>query len=140
MTTVELRAAIAQAEQWHRLPDHVAGDDHLVPGSPCRVTIDEVAAMGGVKRRVVEAAIQQARLEGVPVITDGGVRIATTAAEAHALARWLLARMRTQQETHAAIVAAARLMERGEAAAATSRPDAGAYRPLGGQPGLWGGR
>ena len=137
MTTEQLRRAIAAAEALHRHPEHEPDADHLVAATPCRVTLDEVALMAGVKRRVVEAAVQQARLEGVPVLTDGGVRIATTAAEAHDLARWLLGRMRTQQETHAAVVSAARLMERAEEQARREAPTA--YRPAGSaQPTIWG--
>jgi hypothetical protein len=138
MTTDQLRRAIADAEAWHRHQAHQPEADHLVPGTPCRVTLDEVAAMAGVKRRVVEAAVQQARLEGIPVLTDGGVRIATTAAEAHALARWLLARMKTQQETHAAVLSAAQLMARAEEAQARETAAASTYPPLGPTPpSLW---
>jgi hypothetical protein len=141
MTTDQLRRAIADAEAWHRHQEHQPEADHLVHGTPCRVTLDEVAAMAGVKRRVVEAAVQQARLEGMPVLTDGGVRIATTAAEAHALARWLLARMKTQQETHAAVLSAAQLMSRTEEAQAREVAAASTYHPIGAsQPTIWGTR
>lgn len=80
------------------------------------LTIDDVAIHARVPRREVEEAIQTARLEGVPVITDGGLRVATTAAEAHALYRWLRARLATQTRTAWAVRSTAMLMERGERA------------------------
>lgn len=82
------------------------------------VTIDTLAVEAGRPRRTIERAIETARLEGRPIITDGGVRLATTAAEAHQLARWLRARVQSQMDTIAAITSQARLME----AAEKSRP------------------
>ena len=58
-------------------------------------------------RRAIEDAIQTARLEGVPIITDGGIRVAQTAAEATALGDWLDARMDSQRRTRDAVYAAA---------------------------------
>ena len=66
--------------------------------SPVR-TIGSLSTVAGSTRRSVEEAIQTARLEGVPVITDGGIRVATTAAEAFALHRWLRHRLATQTRT-----------------------------------------
>lgn len=113
MTTDELLHLIDQETARHRIPGH----HHDIPGSPCVATIGSLAGTHAT-RRSIEEAIQQARLEGVPVITDGGLRVATTAAEAHALYRWLRARLVTQNRTAWAVRSAAMLMERGERAKA----------------------
>lgn len=84
---------------------------------PGVMTIDDLAERFQVTRREVEHAIQQARLEGAPVITEGGLRVATTAAEAFAGYRALRRRMQTQLKTAWAMRSAAMLMERGERAA-----------------------
>ena len=65
---------------------------------------------------LVHVAIQQARLEGVPILTDGGVRVAQTAEETWTLYRWLRARMVTQQRTAWAVRSQAMLMQRAERA------------------------
>ncbi len=73
--------------------------------SPVR-TIGSLSTHGRCTRRSIEEAIQTARLEGVPVITDGGVRVATTAKEWTTLVDWLDARMVTQRRTVNALTAA----------------------------------
>lgn len=85
-------------------------------------TIGSLAYISGRPRRSIEESIQQARLEGVPVITDGGIRVATTFKEWTALVDWLDARMVTQRQTVNALTAArdemaARTRERVTAAA-----------------------
>lgn len=78
----------------------------LIERDPSHVrTIDTLAYLAGVPRRSIEKAIQQARLEGVPVITDGGVRLAETPEDVQSLADWLAARLRTQRETVTALLA-----------------------------------
>ena len=89
----------------------------LLARFPGVLTLDDVAQRIGRPRRVVEEAVQQARLEGQPVITDGGLRLARTSAEAFAVYRALRRRMTTQTKTAWAVRSAAMLMERGEAAA-----------------------
>lgn len=81
--------------------------------SPVR-TIGSLAHLSGRPRRSLESAIQQARLEGIPVITDGGIRVAATFKEWTELVEWLDARMVTQRQTVNALTAA-----RDEMAAAT---------------------
>jgi hypothetical protein len=71
------------------------------------VTIGSLAHRAGTTRRTIEEAIQTARLEGTPIITDGGIRVAQSSQEAHALADWLDARMVTQRRTVNAIREAA---------------------------------
>lgn len=100
----------------------------LLARFPGVLTLDDVAQRIGRPRRVVEEAVQQARLEGQPVITDGGLRLARTSAEAFAIYRALRRRMATQTRTAWAVRSAAMLMERGEAsarkrAAETVQPD-----------------
>lgn len=90
----------------------------LLARFPGVLTLDDVAQRIGRPRRVVEEAVQQARLEGQPVITDGGLRLARTSAEAFAIYRALRRRMATQTRTAWAVRSAAMLMERGERAAA----------------------
>lgn len=79
-----------------------------------RPTIGMLASVAGVPTRTVESAIQTARLEGTPIITDGGIRVAQTAEEAFGLYRWLRARLVTQQRTAWAVRSQAMLMQRGE--------------------------
>ena len=79
-----------------------------------RPTIGMLASVAGVPDRVIQEAIQTARLEGVPIITDGGLRVAQTSEEAFALYRWLRARMVTQQRTAWAVRSQAMVMQRGE--------------------------
>lgn len=86
--------------------------------SPVR-TIGSLSTRAGTTRREIESAIQNARLEGVPVITDGGIRVATTAAEAFALHRWLRHRLATQNRTAWAVRSQAMLMDRAERAEAS---------------------
>ena len=112
MTTAELLRLIEKVDALHRAPDHDSRE-HL-PSHGCIVTIGQLFSVGGVPRRVIEEAIQTARLEGVPIITDGGVRVAQTSAEAFQLYRWLRARLVTQQRTAWAVRSQAMLMERGE--------------------------
>lgn len=81
---------------------------------PGVMTIDDVAERFQTTRRTVENAIQQARLEGRPIVTEGGLRIATTSAEAFTVYRALRRRMQTQLKTAWAMRSAAMLMERGE--------------------------
>lgn len=106
MTTEELVRLIETDAASHRLPGHDPRT-HTIYGSPCHVTINSLADRAGVARRHVEEAIQQARLEGVPIITDGGIRVAQTAADATALGDWLDARMDSQRRTRDAVYAAA---------------------------------
>ncbi len=106
MTTEELVRLIEAEAAWHRMPGHDPRE-HTVWGSPCRVTIEAIADRAGVARRHAEEAIQTARLEGVPIITAGGIRVAQTAAEATALGDWLDARMDSQRRTRDAVYAAA---------------------------------
>ena len=97
MTTEELVRLIEQETARHRRPGHDPSEDH--PWESCTLTIGTLFPVAGVPRRVIEEAIQQARLEGVPIITDGGVRVAQTAEEARALSGWLWGRIRSQMET-----------------------------------------
>lgn len=90
----------------------------LLARFPGVLTLDDVAQRIGRPRRVVEEAVQQARLEGQPVITDGGLRLARTSAEAFAVYRALRRRLASQNKTAWAVRCAAMLMERGERAAA----------------------
>lgn len=85
------------------------------------VTIGDLSSRAGTPRRSIEEAIQTARLEGTPVITDGGIRVAQNAEEAFRLYRWLRARMVTQQKTAWAVRSQAMLMQRGERAAVPSK-------------------
>lgn len=110
MTTDELVRLIEQDAASHRLHDCDAEHPYRAP----IVTIGSLSSMAGVARRHVEEAIQQARLEGVPIITDGGIRVAQDSAEAMALYRWLRARLVTQQRTAWAVRSQAMLMARGE--------------------------
>lgn len=84
---------------------------------PGVMTIDDVAERFREPRRAVEACIQQARLEGHPVVTDGGLRVARTSEEAFTVYRALRRRSMTQVRTAWAVRSAAMLMERGERAA-----------------------
>ena len=88
----------------------------------CTVTIGSLSSLAGCTRRSIEEAIQQARLEGTPIVTDGGIRVAQTAKDADALADWLDARMDTQRRTRDAVRAAAAEMatEEAEQAAAAA--------------------
>lgn len=91
--------------------------------SPVR-TIGSLAYISGRPRRTIEEAIQQARLEGHPIITDGGIRVATTFEEWSELVDWLDARMVTQRATVNALTQARDRMAaatRDRAAAAESR-------------------
>ena len=106
MTTEELVRLIEAEAAWHRMPGHDPRE-HQVMGSPCVPTIGSLSSRAGVPRRAIEDAIQTARLEGVPIITDGGIRVAQTAAEATALGDWLDARMDSQRRTRDAVYAAA---------------------------------
>ncbi len=115
MTTDELVRLIEMADARHRLGAHDPAVEHR--GAGCAVTIGDLSSLSGVARRTIEDAIQHARLEGTPIITDGGIRVARTAAEAHALYRWLRARMLTQSRTAWAVRSQAMLMQRGERAA-----------------------
>ena len=119
MTTDELLRLIEQDAARHRLPGHDPAEEHF--GYPCIVTIGSLFQLAGVPRRTIEEAIQQARLEGVPIITDGGVRVAQTAEEARALAGWLWGRIRSQMDTAQAVEATALRWET-EAAAAPTEP------------------
>lgn len=85
---------------------------------PGVMTIDDVARRFHAPRRAVEETIQQARLEGHPVITTGGLRLARTSEEAFTVYRALRRRMQSQLATAWAVRSAAMLMQRGERAAA----------------------
>ena len=98
--------------------------DRVSPYYPAGITLENLAMETGHPRRTIEAAIQAARLAGHPVITDGGVRLATTATEAFALVQWLDRRMAAQRRTRDAVEARAVVMaqtEAREAAEAVSR-------------------
>jgi len=112
MTTDELVRLIETDAASHRFHDCHEAHPYQAP----IVTIGSLFVRAGVARRHVEEAIQTARLEGVPIITDGGIRVATTAKEAHQLAAWLRARVQSQMDTIAAITSQARLMEKAEQA------------------------
>ena len=114
MTTEELIDLIEAEGAWHRRADHDPRE-HERWGSPCAVTIGGLSHRSGMQRRHIEEAIQTARLQGVPVITDGGIRVAQNAAEATALASWLAGRMATQRATLNAIEAVAGEWARREA-------------------------
>lgn len=103
MTTDELVRLIEQDAASHRLHDCDEAHRHMAP----IVTIGSLFQRAGCTRRAVEEAIQLARLEGVAIITDGGIRVAQTAAEATALGDWLDARMDSQRRTRDAVYAAA---------------------------------
>jgi hypothetical protein len=63
-------------------------------------TIGELQEQLGTSRRIVERAIEQSRLEGFPVISDGdGVYLAQTAEEVRACADRLNRRLVTQYKT-----------------------------------------
>ena len=72
-------------------------------------TIGSVAHVAGVTRRNIEESIQSARLQGKPIITDGGIRLARDAKEKAALIGWLTARVQSQMDTIAALTSQARL-------------------------------
>jgi len=110
MTTEELVRLIEQDNASHRR--HDCAEVH--PFMPGYTTIGSLYDLAGVNRRTIEEAIQTARLEGVPVLTDGGVRVAQTAEEAFGLYRWLRSRMVTQMKTAWAVRSQAMLMQRGE--------------------------
>ena len=110
MTTDELVRLIEQDAASHRL--HDCDEEH--PYRAPIVTIGSLFPLAGVTRRAIEEAIQQARLEGTPIITDGGIRVAQTAEEAFGLYRWLRARLVTQQRTAWAVRSQAMVMQRGE--------------------------
>jgi hypothetical protein len=78
-------------------------------------TIGSLSSLAGTTRRTIEEAIQTARLEGTPIITDGGIRVAQTAKECHELVGWLTHRVRSQMDTIAALTSQARLMDAAEA-------------------------
>ena len=115
MSTDDLVRLIEMADARHRLGAHDPAVEHPVAG--CSVTIGDLSSLAGVARRTIEDAIQHARLGGAPIITDGGIRVARTAKEAHALYRWLRARLATQQRTAWAVRSQAMVMQRGERAA-----------------------
>lgn len=121
MTTEELVRLIEKVDALHRAPNHDPRE-HL-PSYGCHVTIGELFSVGGVSRREVEEAIQHARLEGVPILTDGGVRVAQTAEEAFGLYRWLRARLMTQMRTAWAVRSQAMLMDRGERSRPAATPE-----------------
>lgn len=71
----------------------------------------EIAALSGIAVRDVEQLIQQARLEGAAVISDGdGYRISTDPAEVAACADALRRRLATQYLTTRALKRTARRM------------------------------
>lgn len=77
------------------------------------VTLSAIADAAGVSRREVEQAIQQARLDGIPLITSGrGVWRAETAQEARSMAERLRSRAITQMTTAQALDRAADAMDR----------------------------
>lgn len=119
MTTDELVRLIEQDTARHLLPGHEPDEEHF--GYPCIVTIGTLSSLAGVARRTVEHAIETARNEGTPIITDGGVRVAQTAEEARALAGWLWGRIRSQMDTAEAVEATALRWET-EAAEAPTEP------------------
>lgn len=112
MTTDELLRLIEQDGARHRLPDHDPRQEHY--GYPCWPTIGSLFALGGVPRRTIEEAIHQARLEGVPIVTEGegGVRVAQTPKEAAEQARLLFDRIRSQRLTAIRVWQASRRMRR----------------------------
>ena len=114
MTTDELVRLIEQDTARHRAPGHDPDEEHF--GYPCIATIGTLFPLAGVPRRTIEEAIQQARLEGVPILTDGGLRVAQTAEDAWRLYRSLRARMVTQQRTAWAVRSQAMVMQRAERA------------------------
>lgn len=117
MTTDDLIRLIEQDAARHRHPDHDPRQEHF--GYPCWPTIGSLFSLAGVPRRSIEEAIHQARLEGVPIVTegDGGVRVARSADEAEQQARALFDRIRAQRLTAARVLLASRRMRREEDAA-----------------------
>lgn len=100
--------------------------------SPVR-TIGSLAHLSGRPRRSIEEAIQTARLEGQPIITDGGIRVAATFEEWTELVDWLDARMVTQRRTVNALTEArdAKAAEDTERAAAAVSRAQGEQQALG---------
>ena len=79
-------------------------------------TIAELAQWLRVPRRDIEKAIQEARLAGVPLVTDAdGVRLAKDAAEAADCAARLRSRAISQLLTSRALRKTARRMREAEA-------------------------
>jgi len=75
-------------------------------------TLSQIAELAGVSRREVEQAVQQARMDGVPLITsERGVWRAQMPQEARQMAERLRSRAITQMETAAALDRAADAME-----------------------------
>lgn len=84
---------------------------HLSWGRP--VTIGTLQEQMGVSRRMVEKAIEQLRLEGVPVCSgSAGVWLSTSAPELYAHAAFLHARAARIHEGANALEATARRHER----------------------------
>lgn len=84
---------------------------HLNVGADAAITLSELAEMTGQSRRAIEAAIHDARLQGVPICTDHrGAWLATTPQEAREQAQRLRTRAIHQIETAQALERAAKRM------------------------------
>jgi hypothetical protein len=79
------------------------------------ITLSQLADDLRCSRRLVEAAVQQLRLQGVPVCTDGrGAWVARTSQEAYEMYRRLRSRYISQAVTARAVRRTAAAMERRE--------------------------
>ena len=85
---------------------------HLNVGADAAITLSRLAEMTGHSRRAIEAAIHDARLQGVPICTDHrGAWLATTPQEAREQAQRLRTRAIHQMSTARALERAADAME-----------------------------
>lgn len=76
------------------------------------IKLDRLAVLANVSRREAEAAVQSARLHGVPIISGSdGVRLTYDSAEVRATAEALRKRARTQLLTARALLRTARTLE-----------------------------
>ena len=84
---------------------------HLNVGADAAITLSRLAEMTGHSRRAIEAAIHDARLQGVPICTDHrGAWLAVTPQEAREQAQRLRTRAIHQIETAQALERAAERM------------------------------
>lgn len=89
---------------------------HLNVGADSAITLSRLAELTGQSRRAIEAAIQDARLSGVPICTDHrGAWLAVSPQEAREQAARLRSRAIHQMETAQALERAADKMGQQEA-------------------------
>lgn len=118
MTTPELLDLIRRDADSHA---HCDDDQRMRWHFPsgCVVTIGTLAHRAGVPRRDIEEAVQQARLDGAPIVTgDQGIAIATSAAQMLDQYRRLRSRYVHQAVTARAVLRTAKRMKAAEDAAA----------------------